>query len=163
MPPNSPETPDRDGVYGPEIVLGAVSGQACLRGDDGRLVGTPPLPPATNAFLVWLGESFIVISAGVLERDASSVAAGVRQSLNMPRAAVVVSLPRTAGTARERAVSDDPGDRPKRELARALAYVLVQSGWAEDDPLHIEVDGQAFAFRLRFKPEGEGTFAPSIE
>src|ERR1700689_359563 len=89
--------PEREGVFGPEIVISAVSGLGCLRLEDGSVVGGPPSAPSTNAFVVWLGRPIVVVSEGVQVRDAPLVATGLRELLDDANVPVVISLGRTGG------------------------------------------------------------------
>ncbi len=155
-------TPGREGVFGPELGINAVSGVGCLRFEDGRVAGDPPGAPSTNAFVVWLGRPIVVVSEGVQEKDAPIVTAGLRELLDEANLPVVISLGRTGGQGPARAITVG-ADGYDRELARAEAYVLVQAAWIETDTLTIELNGRLFVFRVEFRTASDGRLTPHVE
>jgi hypothetical protein len=153
--------PKQNGVFGAEILLNVRSGRGCLRADDGALLGAAPEGPATNAFVVWVGRPVIVVSEGVDSGDVVVVGSALRDLVGSDDAPVVFSLERVAANG-VRAITDRALANFEREIAKAEAYVLVQCGWVEAESIRVELDGQAFEFRVNFELGADGKFGPAI-
>jgi hypothetical protein len=156
------ERPSRDGVWGPEIVVNAVSGDAQLRFNDGRVLGTPPPEPVTNAYMVWLGAPVIVISEGVRAEAIHTVASRLRAWLGLDNVPVVVSMEHLQGGIGTRILVDSPTYWEPRELARAEVYALVQCAWVEAEHVRVQLDGAEFGFDVRLKQLADGRYWPEV-
>jgi hypothetical protein len=157
------EAPQKEGVFGPEVLLNSTSGQGCLRFSDGTIRGPMPEPPSTNAFLVWLGYPVLVVSEGVRDADVSGVAHELRKSVGGPSIPVVVTLGPLESGKGARALTDNPSARPRRDLARAQAFVLVQCSWDEGPRINVELDGEVYDFFVEFRESADGTFTPAVQ
>ncbi|WP_394834466.1 hypothetical protein LVJ94_49020 [Pendulispora rubella] len=155
--------PASEGIFGPEILLNAVSGVGCLRFEDGKVIGRRPEVPVTNAFVVWLGRPIVVVSGGVEPENVPRVAKELRLLLEDLTVPVVVCVPRDSAQSSARAISDIAVSYIDRELARAEAYVRVQAAWEEGDRIEIELDGRPYSFRLEFRAGGAGGLVPHVE
>jgi hypothetical protein len=156
-----PSAPEREGVlWGWDIVLAVRSGQAWLRTADGEVRGTMPSGPKTNAFVVWVGRSVIVVSEGVEPGDFGAVAEALRDVVGLGSVPVLFDRGR-AGVGAVRAVAHGDPSTARREVARAQAYVMVQCAWYEGAGITVELDGQTFGFEIRFE-RGEGGYWPVV-
>lgn len=153
--------PEREGVFGWEILLNVRSGDSCLRSTDGVFHGPMPEEPRTNAFVVWVGRPVVVVSEGVRPQDFESVATALRQVVGADKAPVVFSLGRT-GTNHVRAEAVCDRVVTGRELARAEAYVLVQCAWVEHKTIVVELGKQSFELEVEFKEMVDGRLGPVI-
>jgi hypothetical protein len=157
------ETQSKEGVFGPQIVLNALSGHSCLRFEDGKVIGNSPDAPMTNAFLVWVGWPVIVVSEGVRAEDLPDVAKQLRKAVHADTIVpVVATTGRLADGTGARAVSDNPNLRARRDLAKAQAYVEVQCAWAEE-MITIEMDDERFKFLVMFRQVSPGRYSPLVE
>jgi hypothetical protein len=156
------KSPTKEGVYGPEILLNCVSGQACLRFEDGTTRGNAPGPPCTNAFFVWVGRPVIVVSEGVQAPCTAAVAESLRTLAGAPDVPVVFNLGRLDGKDGVRVISVPASSNPRPDLARAEAYVMVQCAWHEGGALAVELDGRLFNVRIEFRQTEAGGYFPHV-
>lgn len=154
--------PADEGVFGPEIVVDVQSGDAALRLDDGTIVGTHSGASSTNAFSVWVGQVVLVVSEGVTEAAFAHVAGGIRKTLGTDKLPIAFTHASGADRTSAAATSDVTVPIADRELARAVAYVMVQCAWNEGPTLHVRMNGQAFIFRLEFKEVGPSQYVPVV-
>jgi hypothetical protein len=153
--------PTEEGVFGPEVVVSTISGDGCLRSQT-TTVGRHPETPAANAFLAWVGRPVLVVSEGVQVADAANVARGLRTFLQQENLPVLITTPHNANAADASAISDDPSNAPERELARAMAFVLVQASWLESKIIRIQLNGCTHEFRSEMRERQGGGFWPYV-
>jgi hypothetical protein len=150
-------SPHHDGVFGPLLWVNTESGEVrkeIYYGDPGGSI---------KALLVWVGQVVAVVSRGVHESERAKVSRGLRAYLRRGELPIVYErdwLPERAGTL---AVADVEGTVPRRDLARAAAYLVVQSEWLERERVAIELDGERFDFDVREAPDGEGRLLTVIK
>jgi hypothetical protein len=150
-------TPHHDGVFGPLLWVDTTSGEARQEnyyGDPGGSI---------KALLVWVGHLVVVVSRGVHESERPKVSQGLRAYLRRGELPIVYErewLPERVGTV---AVSDVEGSVPRRDLARAAAYLLVQSEWVDRESVAIELDGERFEFDVRESPDESGRLLTVIK
>lgn len=149
--------PHHDGVFGPLLWVDTMSGevrQENYYGDPGGSI---------KALLVWVGHLVAVVSRGVNESERSKVSRGLRAYLRRGELPIVYEsdwLPERTGTL---ANADVEGTLPRRELARAAAYLLVQSEWVDRERVAIELDGERFDFDVRESPDESGRLLTVIK
>ena len=143
-------TPHHDGVFGPLLWVDTVSGETRKEnyyGDPGGGI---------KALLVWVGHLVAVVSRGVSEGDRTKVSAGLRAYLRRGELPIVYGGEWLPGRTGSLASADVEGDVGRRDLARAAAYLLVQSEWLDRERVTIELDGERFDFDVRESPDESG-------
>ncbi len=153
--------PENESVYGPELLLGALTGEVLMR-SDGEVRGNTPTPPLTGAFFVWVGFPVVVVSEGVPPSRTTAVAGNLRAALSAPEVPIVFSTGRLEAGRGTTAASDNPVGSDAAGLARAEAYVLVQRAWHEGPTVAVELDGVRFELRLEMRAVGDGTYRPVV-
>src|SRR5262245_24948065 len=116
--------PRHEGVFGPLLWIDVASGKVWQEDFDEQ-------GPGTRALLVWVGAPVAVVFEGVPDAELSRVSERLRAYLRRSALPVVFQgswLPDKTGI---EASADEEGTVSRRELARAAAYVLVQSEWLE--------------------------------
>jgi hypothetical protein len=152
-----------EGMFGPELTVDIGSGDGSLRFPNGAVLGEMPQGPATNGFLIWLGYPIVVLSAGITHANLTVVAARLRVLLNAPRIPVVANLGALSGGCGSRIIVDEEVRHPRRDLARAEAYALVQGGLLEGPRIIVELEDESFEFLVTFEPRDGGLWRPIIE
>jgi hypothetical protein len=153
--------PHHEGVYGPLLWVDAASGRCWQEGSAGH--GTPELGGGTNALMVWVGRLVVVVSMGVAEEQQARTSRALRTFLRQPELAIVFErswLPDKAGTK----VAVDAADAvPRRDLARAEAYALVQARWLDREQVLVELEAESFSFEARTVIDAAGRLRYIIE
>lgn len=153
--------PHFEGIYGPLLWTEANAGRVWQEGSAGQ--GTPELGSATSVLLVWVGTPVAVVSLGVSAEARGTVASAVRAFLRRPELPVVFELawlPEKVGTT----IAVEALDAvPRRELARAEAYALVQARWLESETVTVELEAERFVFTVATALDASGRVHSLIE
>jgi hypothetical protein len=153
--------PHHDGLYGPMLWIDVGSGRVWQEGSAGQ--GTPELGRATNAFLIWVGTPVAAVSEGVPDAQIQRVAQGLRAFLRRLDLPVVFNRGWLPGKVGAKIVVDAPAAVPRRALARAEVYALVQAAWLDQDHVSIELEAERFDFEVRTTPDEEGRLQLVVE
>ena len=153
--------PHHDGVYGPLLWVDATSGRVWQEGSAGH--GTPELGSGTNVLLVWVGRMVPIVSLGIADEHLTGVSQALRAFLRSADAAIVFErswLPDKIGIS----IAVEAADAvPRRELARAEAYALVQARWFERERVTVELGAEHFVFDVRTSVDMSGRVQQVIE
>jgi len=112
---------------------------------------------------VWVGTLVAAVSEGVPESEVAKVSECLRSFLRRSELPVVFQrewLPNKTGI---ELCIDATAAVPRRELARAAAYALVQSAWLDRERVRVELDGESFDFDVRSSPDEEGRLLTVIK
>lgn len=153
--------PHFEGVYGPLLWVDASSRRVWQEGSAGQ--GTPELGSATSVLLIWVGTPVAVVSLGVSDAARSEVARAVRAFLRRPETPVVFELawlPQKIGTT---IAAEAPDAVPRRELARAEAYALVQARWLDADSVTVDLGTERFVFAVGTALDASGRVHSTVE
>ena len=129
-------SPTDPGVFGPEILVDVSTGESWVR-SEGQM--PPRGTRVTNAFLVSVGRTVLVISSGVPTESRRRVAHRMRHE---SAESIPVLFSEVAAEPDDfRATSDCVDDCPNATLASALVYALVQRSLYEFSQFRVVVDG----------------------
>ncbi len=150
-------TPHHEGVFGPLLWVDTSSGEARQENYYGDPGG------GTKALLVWVGHVVAVVSPGVDGAARAKVSQGLRAYLRRGELPIVYADEWLPGRTGARASANVEGAVARRDLARAAAYLLVQSEWLERERVTIELDGERFDFDVRESPDESGRLLTVIK
>ena len=156
------DKPKRDGVFGPELLLSAKTGDMAVQAAGNTTADGAQGGPWVNAFLVWVGVAVVVVSEGVEHSSADVVSTALRAALVRPDLAVVFALGGRKPGYSQATVSQGTVHTGARELARAEAFANVQCGLEEAKTVTVSQDGEQFAFALSFVEDTDGNFVPTL-
>ncbi|HVJ20246.1 MAG TPA: hypothetical protein VM686_32750 [Polyangiaceae bacterium] len=148
--------PRHEGVFGPLLWIDRERGLVWQEAFAEQGTGT-------RALLVWVGTLVAAVSEGVPESEVAKVSECLRSFLRRSELPVVFQgewLPNKTGI--ELCIDATPAV-PRRELARAAAYALVQSAWLDRERVRVELDGESFDFDVRSSPDEEGRLLTVIK
>lgn len=152
--------PHFEGIYGPMLWVDASAGRVWQEGSAGQ--GTPEPGSATSVLLVWVGTPVVVVSQGVREEDRAAVTRAVRAFLRRAEAPIVFELgwlPEKVGTS---IAVEAPDAVPRREVARAEAYALVQARWFAGENVAVELGPERFTFAVGTALDASGRLHATI-
>jgi hypothetical protein len=148
--------PHHDGVFGPLLWVDPASGKVrkeSYYGDPGE---------RAKALLVWVGHVVAVVR-GVSDAERAKVSRGLREYLRRGELPIVYAGDPLPGERGARASADVEGAISSRDLARAVAYLLVQSEWLERESVTVELDGERFDFEVGETPDESGRLITVIQ